>query len=92
MINSTLTPRTRQRHFVIDLSPEIIAELVGKNQERIEYYAELWMSDAKHNYDSLKDYCDFVADIMKGLAPIPEIKRELRTAIFKLEKKARGGF
>jgi len=91
-MNSTLTRRTRQRHFVIDLPDEVIAELVGKNQERIDHYAELWMSEAKHHYNSLKEYCDFVANIMKGLAPIPEIKRELRTAIFKLEKKARGGF
>lgn len=92
MINSTLTTRTRRRHFAIELPDEVVKELVGKNDERIDYYARLWLSSEKQNYSSLRDYCDFVASIMKGLAPIPEIKRELRNRIRWIARQEGGAY
>lgn len=79
------------KHLTIDLPDAVIAKLVSKNKDRIEHYAQMWMAGEKENY-SMVEYGEFVAGIMQGLAPIPEIKRELRLAIRRLEKDGRGGW
>jgi len=90
-MNSNLTNRTRIGHFHINLTPEVIESLVGKNRELINQYAEAYLA-GENDHSSLFDYCEKVAGEMKGLAPIPEIKRELRNEIRKQERLGRGGY
>lgn len=83
-MNCQISNRTRQRHFHIELNPAAVVALTSKNDELISAYAQAYVRGA-NDHCTLREYVDQVALDMKGLAAIPEIKRQLRNAIRKLE-------